>query len=144
MKSRYKTFRCQRHNKFFEINLYQKNPSNAHHWRANLGRPARDIDLAFKAKDDVAKEELDEKAEEHPEGEEKQKTTASDSIGNKQDGEPPLPGINSSPSDIDQGGSQSSPDLRQSPSHWNANRELIIMEMTGSKGRNSNAKCSTQ
>lgn len=36
------------HNRFFEVNLYQKNPTNAHHWRSNLARPSRDIDLAFR------------------------------------------------------------------------------------------------
>ncbi|KAJ4161507.1 uncharacterized protein LMH87_007545 [Akanthomyces muscarius] len=36
---------CQRHDKFFELNIYQKDPVNLHHWRANLARPARDIDL---------------------------------------------------------------------------------------------------
>ena len=33
------------HNKFFELNLYQKDPVNRHHWRANIARPAADIDL---------------------------------------------------------------------------------------------------
>ncbi|KAM3558131.1 hypothetical protein MY1884_004151 [Beauveria asiatica] len=41
----YKNFRCQTHDKFFELNIYQKDPVNLHHWRANLARPARDIDL---------------------------------------------------------------------------------------------------
>ncbi|KAJ8133249.1 hypothetical protein O1611_g370 [Lasiodiplodia mahajangana] len=44
----YKNFKCQQHNKFFEVNLYQKDPFNAHHWRANLARPSRDIDLQFR------------------------------------------------------------------------------------------------
>ncbi|KAF2963867.1 hypothetical protein GQX73_g9698 [Xylaria multiplex] len=44
----FKNFRCEEHNKFFELNLYQENPINKHHWRANLGRPARDIDLALR------------------------------------------------------------------------------------------------
>lgn len=48
---RYKNFRCEKHNKFFEINLYQKNPINAHHWRVNLARPSRDIDLTFRRKE---------------------------------------------------------------------------------------------
>lgn len=47
---RYKNFRCDRHNKFFEVNLYQKNLINAHHGRANLARPSTDIDLSLKKK----------------------------------------------------------------------------------------------
>jgi hypothetical protein len=46
---RYKNFKCTRHNKFFELNLYEKDPVNTHHWRANIARPARDIDLPAKA-----------------------------------------------------------------------------------------------
>jgi hypothetical protein len=42
---RYKNFKCTLHNKFFELNLYQKDPVNRHHWRANIARPAADIDL---------------------------------------------------------------------------------------------------
>jgi hypothetical protein len=42
---RYKNFRCAAHNKFFELNLYEKNPINTHHWRANIARPATEIDL---------------------------------------------------------------------------------------------------
>ena len=42
---RYKNFKCTSHNKFFELNLYQKDPVNRHHWRANVARPAADIDL---------------------------------------------------------------------------------------------------
>ncbi|KIW36243.1 uncharacterized protein PV06_11464 [Exophiala oligosperma] len=41
----YKNFKCDAHNKFFEVNVYQKDPVNKHHWRSNLARPARDIDL---------------------------------------------------------------------------------------------------
>ncbi|KAJ4245736.1 hypothetical protein NW762_013860 [Fusarium torreyae] len=41
----YKNFKCQTHNKFFEVNIYQKDPVNAHHWRANIARPAVSIDL---------------------------------------------------------------------------------------------------
>jgi hypothetical protein len=33
------------HNKFFEVNVYQKDPVNAHLWRANIARPAGEIDL---------------------------------------------------------------------------------------------------
>ena len=36
LKTRYKNFKCDAHNKFFEVNLYQKNPINKHHWRANI------------------------------------------------------------------------------------------------------------
>ncbi|KAH7127883.1 hypothetical protein B0J13DRAFT_564663 [Dactylonectria estremocensis] len=41
----YKNYKCEGHGKFFEVNLYQKDPVNKHHWRANLGRPAASIDL---------------------------------------------------------------------------------------------------
>ncbi|KAJ4372081.1 hypothetical protein N0V83_003854 [Neocucurbitaria cava] len=41
----YKNFKCAVHNKFFEVNVYQKNAINAHHWRANIARPAGEIDL---------------------------------------------------------------------------------------------------
>ncbi|KAJ4169621.1 hypothetical protein NW754_005773 [Fusarium falciforme] len=41
----YKNFRCDAHNRFFEVNLYQRDPINKHHWRDNLARPATDIDL---------------------------------------------------------------------------------------------------
>jgi hypothetical protein len=42
---RYKNFKCDIHDKFFEVNLYQKDPINRHHWRATLARPSDDIDL---------------------------------------------------------------------------------------------------
>jgi hypothetical protein len=42
---RYKNFKCTAHNKFFELNLYQKDPVNRHHWRANIARPSTEIDL---------------------------------------------------------------------------------------------------
>jgi hypothetical protein len=42
---RFKNFKCVAHNKFFELNLYEKDPVNRHHWRANIARPATDIDL---------------------------------------------------------------------------------------------------
>ncbi|KAJ5302208.1 hypothetical protein N7508_007071 [Penicillium antarcticum] len=45
IKHRYKNFKCTTHNKFFEVNLYQKDPVNRHHWRLNIARPASDIDL---------------------------------------------------------------------------------------------------
>ncbi|KAF3805055.1 hypothetical protein GCG54_00005800 [Colletotrichum gloeosporioides] len=41
----FKNFKCDIHDRFFEINLYQKDPVNKHHWRANLARPASTIDL---------------------------------------------------------------------------------------------------
>lgn len=41
----YKNFRCAEHDKFFEVNLYQKDPMNKHHWRSDLARPATLIDL---------------------------------------------------------------------------------------------------
>jgi hypothetical protein len=39
------------HNKFFELNLYEKDPINKHHWRVNIARPSDDIDLATKRGD---------------------------------------------------------------------------------------------
>lgn len=45
MITRYKNFKCDSHNKFFEFNIYQKNPLNKHHWRANIARPAGEIDI---------------------------------------------------------------------------------------------------
>lgn len=36
--------------------LYQRNPTNSHHWRVNLARPSRDIDLAFRTKEHEIKE----------------------------------------------------------------------------------------
>jgi len=45
----YKNFKCTAHNKFFELNIYQKDPVNKHHWRANVSRPAADIDIKGKA-----------------------------------------------------------------------------------------------
>ncbi|KAL5382851.1 hypothetical protein PMIN02_009818 [Paraphaeosphaeria minitans] len=44
----FKNFRCSSHDKFFEVNLYQKNPSNTHHWQSNLARPSQEIDLVFR------------------------------------------------------------------------------------------------
>ncbi|KAI1497552.1 hypothetical protein F5X99DRAFT_396436 [Biscogniauxia marginata] len=44
----FKNYRCEGHNKFFEVNVYQKDPVNKHHWRANLARPASSIDLENK------------------------------------------------------------------------------------------------
>ena len=41
----YKNFKCEQHNKFFELDLYQEKPVNKHHWRADIDRPARSIDL---------------------------------------------------------------------------------------------------
>ncbi len=43
--ARYKSYRCLGHNKFFELNMYQKNPTQKHHWRADVDRPARNLDL---------------------------------------------------------------------------------------------------
>jgi hypothetical protein len=42
---RFKNFKCVAHNKFFELNLYERDPVNRHHWRANIARPATEIDL---------------------------------------------------------------------------------------------------
>ncbi|KAK8088429.1 MFS multidrug transporter [Apiospora hydei] len=41
----YKNYKCGTHDRFFEVNIYQKDPINKHHWRANLARPASSIDL---------------------------------------------------------------------------------------------------
>ncbi|KAL8387092.1 hypothetical protein RB595_010163 [Gaeumannomyces hyphopodioides] len=41
----YKNFKCDSHNKFFEVNIYQKDPVNQHHWRVNIARPGSEIDL---------------------------------------------------------------------------------------------------
>ncbi|KAI0538352.1 hypothetical protein GGR58DRAFT_309563 [Xylaria digitata] len=58
----FKNFRCEEHNKFFELNLYQENPINKHHWRANLGRPARDIDLSLRKAEVIPAPSTEEKA----------------------------------------------------------------------------------
>jgi hypothetical protein len=44
---RYKNFKCTADNKFFELKIYQRYPVNKHHWRANIARPASDIDLKY-------------------------------------------------------------------------------------------------
>ncbi|CAH0027374.1 unnamed protein product [Clonostachys rhizophaga] len=41
----YKNWKCEQHKKFFETNIYQKNPNNKHHWRLNIARPSNEIDL---------------------------------------------------------------------------------------------------
>ena len=41
----YKNFKCEGHNKFLEVNVYQKDPANKHHWRVNIARPGSEIDL---------------------------------------------------------------------------------------------------
>lgn len=38
-------FQCHRHNTFFEINLYQRESVNQHHWSATIARPAAEIDV---------------------------------------------------------------------------------------------------
>jgi hypothetical protein len=48
---RHKNFRCFVHNKFFEVNLYQKDPVNKHHWRATIARPAKEIDIPTRHKE---------------------------------------------------------------------------------------------
>ncbi|RDW56549.1 hypothetical protein BP6252_14099 [Coleophoma cylindrospora] len=47
----YKNYRCEKHNKFFEINLYQKTPANPHHWLTHRTQSSREIDLAFRKRD---------------------------------------------------------------------------------------------
>ncbi|KAJ5742586.1 uncharacterized protein N7511_011336 [Penicillium nucicola] len=64
----YKNFKCTTHNKFFEVNLNQKDPINQHHWRANIARPSQDIDLALR--DGSCKRQ-------HPTGENKNPKNAS-------------------------------------------------------------------
>ncbi|TVY84655.1 hypothetical protein LSUE1_G000514 [Lachnellula suecica] len=59
----YKNFKCTLHNKFFELNLYQKDPVNRHHWRANIARPADDIDLVATSKSFSVNEEATAKIE---------------------------------------------------------------------------------
>ncbi|KAL7955392.1 hypothetical protein V8C34DRAFT_316474 [Trichoderma compactum] len=59
----YKNFKCIAHDKFFEVNLYQQNPINRHHWRANIARPATDIDLVYRQKKDEEKSTQAVKAE---------------------------------------------------------------------------------
>ncbi|KAI0599161.1 hypothetical protein F4775DRAFT_129548 [Biscogniauxia sp. FL1348] len=44
----YKNFKCEGHDKFFEVNVYQKDPVNKHHWRINIARPGSTIDLGAK------------------------------------------------------------------------------------------------
>ncbi|KIH86489.1 hypothetical protein SPBR_08737 [Sporothrix brasiliensis 5110] len=41
----YKNYKYDSHKKYFEINVYQKDPTNRHHWRVNVARPAVNIDL---------------------------------------------------------------------------------------------------
>jgi len=36
------------HNRFFEINLNERNTVNRHHWRSNIARPFRQIDHVFR------------------------------------------------------------------------------------------------
>ncbi|KAI3564215.1 hypothetical protein IWW34DRAFT_812813 [Fusarium oxysporum f. sp. albedinis] len=40
-----KIYKCQGHNKFFGVNIYQKDPINKHYWRVHIARPADSIDL---------------------------------------------------------------------------------------------------
>ena len=41
----FKNFKCSQHNKFFEVNLYQVDPHNKHHWRSDIARPGSEIDI---------------------------------------------------------------------------------------------------
>lgn len=45
LSSRFKNFKCSDHNKFFEMNVYEKDPVNTHHWRHDVARPGSEIDL---------------------------------------------------------------------------------------------------
>ncbi|KFZ18903.1 hypothetical protein V502_03903 [Pseudogymnoascus sp. VKM F-4520 (FW-2644)] len=52
----YKNFKCLIHNKFFEVNLYQKDLVNRHHWRATISRPAEEIDIPAKPKETASQQ----------------------------------------------------------------------------------------
>ncbi|KAF1999499.1 hypothetical protein P154DRAFT_554760 [Amniculicola lignicola CBS 123094] len=41
----FKNYKCGAHNKFFEINVYEKDPVSLRYWRADVARPATDVDL---------------------------------------------------------------------------------------------------
>lgn len=41
----FENYECGMHNKFFEVHVYQRDPINTHHWRADVARPASEIDL---------------------------------------------------------------------------------------------------
>ncbi|KAJ6632279.1 hypothetical protein B0H10DRAFT_2206657 [Mycena sp. CBHHK59/15] len=41
----YKNFRSIADNRFYEMNLYLRDTTTKHHWRADIARPAGDIDL---------------------------------------------------------------------------------------------------
>lgn len=41
----HKNFKYTSHNRFLELNLYQKDPVNKHHWRLDVTRPSKEIDL---------------------------------------------------------------------------------------------------
>ena len=41
----YKNFKSASRNKFYEINIYCVDPTNEHHWRVDIARPAAEIDL---------------------------------------------------------------------------------------------------
>lgn len=62
----YKNCKCDTHNKFFEVNLYQKNPINKHHWRANIARPSTDIDLPLKQKAEEKRSDVGAKSDASP------------------------------------------------------------------------------
>ncbi|KAH7213299.1 uncharacterized protein BKA55DRAFT_599777 [Fusarium redolens] len=41
----YKNYKCRGHNNFLEVNIYQKDPVNKHHWGADIAWPAGSTDL---------------------------------------------------------------------------------------------------
>ncbi|KAJ7203872.1 hypothetical protein GGX14DRAFT_648114 [Mycena pura] len=41
----YKNFRSATENRFFEMNLYLRDTTTRHHWRADIARPAAEIDI---------------------------------------------------------------------------------------------------
>eukprot|EP00741_Cyanophora_paradoxa_P001198 tig00000459_g1156.t1 len=43
----FKNFKCAPCDFFYELNLYERDPVNKHHLRADVARPASDIDLPF-------------------------------------------------------------------------------------------------
>ncbi|PNP49969.1 hypothetical protein THARTR1_09300 [Trichoderma harzianum] len=95
----YKNFKCTAHDKFFEVNLYQENPINRHHWRANIARPATDIDLVYRQKKEKEKEKSTQaiKVEDTKQGDRDDEPEHDDSSGS---------GVPGSPSQVNKAASQ--------------------------------------
>lgn len=45
---RYKSFQCSQHNQVFKLNLYERGNTGSHRWRANIAKPLRQLEHAFK------------------------------------------------------------------------------------------------